>query len=100
MGDGARGMTLAELILILSAVIFFGFEVTCPKTLPRQFDREYSQSTAKLLRLGCPSLRRSVEEFGPRGRTFLPRSCPPPHVMAANRLDDAAISELEGSRIR
>jgi hypothetical protein len=59
-------MILAALILILStAMFFFYFQVTCQKILRRQFDREYFQSIANANRLEFPSLRKSLEEFGP-----------------------------------
>jgi hypothetical protein len=59
-------MILAALILILStALFFFYFQVTCQKILRRQFDREYFQSIANANRLEFPSLRKSLEEFGP-----------------------------------
>jgi hypothetical protein len=58
-------MVLAALILILStAMFFFCFQVTCQKILRRQFDREYFQSVANVIRLEFPSLRKSLEEFG------------------------------------
>jgi hypothetical protein len=59
-------MIVAVLILILStALFFFYFQVTCQKILRRQFDREYFQSIANANRLEFPSLRKSLEEFGP-----------------------------------
>jgi hypothetical protein len=59
-------MILAALILILStALFFFYFQVACQKILRRQFDREYFQSIANANRLEFPSLRKSLEEFGP-----------------------------------
>jgi hypothetical protein len=59
-------MIVAALILILStALFFFYFQVTCQKILRRQFDREYFQSIANANRLEFPSLRKSLEEFGP-----------------------------------
>jgi hypothetical protein len=59
-------MILAALILILStAMFFFYFQVTCQRILRRQFDREYFQSIANANRLEFPSLRKSLEEFGP-----------------------------------
>ena len=70
-------MILAALILILSmAMFFFYFQVTCEKILRRQFDREYSQSLATMIRLEFPSLQKSLEESGtsvdyPRLRTML-----------------------------
>jgi len=59
-------MIVAVLILILStALFFFYFQVTCQKVLRRQFDREYFRSIANANRLEFPSLRKSLEEFGP-----------------------------------
>jgi hypothetical protein len=59
-------MIAAALILMLStALFFFYFQVTCQKILRRQFDREYFQSIAHANRLEFPSLRKSLEEFGP-----------------------------------
>jgi hypothetical protein len=59
-------MIATALILILStALFFFYFQVTCQKILRRQFDREYFQSIANANRLEFPSLRKSLEEFGP-----------------------------------
>jgi hypothetical protein len=59
-------MILAALILILSTALFFFYlQVTCQKILRRQFDREYFQSIANANRLEFPSLRKSLEEFGP-----------------------------------
>jgi hypothetical protein len=46
------------------AMFFFYFQVTCQKILRRQFDREYFQSIANVIRLEFPSLRKSLEEFG------------------------------------
>jgi len=58
-------MIVAMLILILStALFFFYFQVTCPRILRRQFDREYFKSIANANRLEFPSLRKSLEEFG------------------------------------
>jgi hypothetical protein len=58
-------MILAWLILVLSmAIFFFYFQVTCQKILRRQFDREYSQSIANVIRLEFPTLRKSLEGFG------------------------------------
>ncbi len=59
-------MIVAVLILILSvAMFFFYFQVTCQKILRRQFDREYFQSIVNANRFEFPSLRKSLEEFGP-----------------------------------
>jgi hypothetical protein len=59
-------MILAALILILStAMFFFYFQVTCQRILRREFDREYFQSIANANRLEFPSLRKSLEDFGP-----------------------------------
>ena len=58
-------MILAWLILALSlAMFFFYFQATCLKILRRQFDQEYFQSIANVIRLEFPSLRKSLEEFG------------------------------------
>ena len=57
-------MILAWLILVLSmAIFFFYFQVTCQKILRRQFERDYFQSIASVVRLEFPSLRKSLEEF-------------------------------------
>jgi hypothetical protein len=58
-------MILATLILVLStAIFFFYFQATCQKILRRQFERDYFQSIASVIRLEFPSLRKSLEEFG------------------------------------
>jgi hypothetical protein len=58
-------MILAWLILALSlAMVFFYFQATCQKILRRQFERDYFQSIASVVRLEFPSLRKSLEEFG------------------------------------
>jgi hypothetical protein len=58
-------MILVSLVLTLSAAtFFFYFQVTCQKILHRQFDREYFQSVAKVMRLEFPALRKSLEECG------------------------------------
>ena len=58
-------MIFAWLILVLSmAIFFFYFQVTCQRILCRQFDREYSQSIANVIRLEFPTLRKSLEGFG------------------------------------
>jgi len=58
-------MILAWLILVFSmAMFFFYFQVTCQKILRRQFDQEYFQSIANVIRLEFPSLRKSLEEVG------------------------------------
>ena len=46
------------------AIFFFYFQVTCQKILRRQFDREYFQSIANVIRLEFPTLRKSLEGFG------------------------------------
>ena len=68
-------MILAWLILALSlAMFFFYFQVTCQRILRRQFDREYLQSVANVIRLEFPSLRKSLEEFGaPADYSRLPK---------------------------
>jgi len=56
-------MIIAALILILStAMFFFYFQATCQRILRRQFERDYSQSIAKVVRLEFPSLRKTLEE--------------------------------------
>jgi hypothetical protein len=45
-------------------MFFFYFQATCLKILRRQFDQEYFQSIANVIRLEFPSLRKSLEEFG------------------------------------
>ena len=69
-------MILAAVILILStAMFFFYFQVTCQKGLRRQFDREYFQSIANVIRLRFPAVRKSLEEFGaPVDYSRLPRT--------------------------
>ena len=68
-------MILATLILILStAAFFFHFQVTCEKILRRQFERDYFQSIASVIRLEFPSFRKSLEEFGaPADYSRLPK---------------------------
>jgi hypothetical protein len=58
------------------AMFLFYYQVTCQKILRRQFDRQYFQSIADMIRLEFPSLRKSLEESGasvdyPRLRTML-----------------------------
>jgi hypothetical protein len=61
----ARVMILAGLILILAAAMsFFYLQVTCQRILRRQFEREYFQSIANVIRLEFPSLRKALEDFG------------------------------------
>ena len=69
-------MILAWLILILSlAMFFFYFQATCQKILRRQFEREYFQSIANVIRLEFPSLRKSLEDLGaPVDYSRLPRT--------------------------
>jgi hypothetical protein len=56
---------LSWVILALAlAMVFFNFQATCLKILRRQFDQEYFQSIANVIRLEFPSLRKSLEEFG------------------------------------
>jgi len=58
-------MILAWLILALSlAMVFFYFQATCQKILRRQFERDYFQSIASVVRLEFPSLRKSLAEMG------------------------------------
>ena len=58
-------MILSCLVLILSmAMVFFYFQATCQRILRRQFDQEYFQSIASVIRLEFPSLRKSLEESG------------------------------------
>jgi hypothetical protein len=58
-------MTIATIILILSAALFcFYFQVTCQKILRRQFDQEYFQSIATANRLEFLSLRESLQGLG------------------------------------
>ncbi len=58
-------MILSWLILTLSlAIVFFYFQATCQRILRQQFEREYFQSIAKVIRLEFPSLRKSLPELG------------------------------------
>jgi len=58
-------MILSWLILALSlAMVFFYFQVTCQRILRQQFEREYFQYIAKVIRLEFPSLRKSLVEVG------------------------------------
>ena len=58
-------MILSWLILALSlAMVFFYFQATCQRILRQQFEREYFQSIAKVIRLEFPSLRKSLVEVG------------------------------------
>jgi len=58
-------MILAALILILStATFFFYLQVTCQMVLRKQFERDYFQSIASVIRLEFPSLRMSLAELG------------------------------------
>ena len=58
-------MILSSLILTLSlAIDFFYFQATCQKILSRQFDREYSQSIARVVRLEFPTLQKSLDDIG------------------------------------
>jgi hypothetical protein len=43
---------------------FFYFQATCQRILRRQFERDYFQSIANVIRLEFPSLRRSLDDFG------------------------------------
>ena len=68
-------MILATLILVLStAIFFFYFQVTCQRILRRQFERDYFQSVANVIRLEFPALRTSLAGFGtPVDYSRLPR---------------------------
>ena len=58
-------MILSWLILALSlAMVFFYFQATCQRILRRQFEREYFQIIADVIRLEFPSLRKSLAELG------------------------------------
>ena len=58
-------MILSWLILALSlATVFFYFQATCQRVLRQQFERDYFQSIAKVIRLEFPSLRESLAEVG------------------------------------
>jgi len=58
-------MIVSSLILTLSlAMVFFYFQATCQRILRQQFEREYFQSIAKVIRLEFPSLQRSLAEVG------------------------------------
>ena len=58
-------MIQAWLIFILSvAMFFFYFQATCQKILRRQFEREYFESIASVIRLEFPSIRKSLEGHG------------------------------------
>lgn len=56
-------MIVAALIFTLStAMFFFYFQNTCQMALRRQFDREYVESIAGVLRLEFPAVRKSLED--------------------------------------
>ena len=58
-------MIVSWLILALSvAMLFFYFQATCLRILRRQFERDYFQSIASVVRLEFPSLRKSLAEMG------------------------------------
>ena len=58
---------LSWLILALSMAMFcFYFQATCQKILGRQFEREYFQSIANVIRLEFPSLRQALADPGAR----------------------------------
>jgi len=56
-------MIVAALILTLStAMFFFYFQNTCQRVLRRQFEREYFESIAEVMRLEFPAVRKSLDE--------------------------------------
>ena len=58
-------MILSCLILTLSmAMFFFYFQAACQKILRRQFEREYFQSIANVIRLEFPSLEKALANPG------------------------------------
>jgi len=58
-------MIVSWLILALSlAMVFFYFQATCQRILRRQFERDYFQSIANVIRLEFPSLRKSLDDSG------------------------------------
>jgi len=69
-------MIIAATIIILStAMFFFYFQTTCQKILRRQFEQEYFQSIAKLIRLEFPYLQKSLVGVGtPVDHSRLPRT--------------------------
>ena len=57
-------MILSWLILALSlAMVFFYFQTTCQRILRQQFEREYFQTIANVIRLEFPSIRKSLAEL-------------------------------------
>ena len=69
-------MILSWLILALSlAMVFFYFQATCQWILRQQFEREYFQSIANMIRLEFPSIRKSLAELRtPVDYSRLPRA--------------------------
>jgi hypothetical protein len=68
-------MILAAPVLILSAVFFFCFQITCQRILGRQHEQEYFQPTAKMIHLEFPSLQKLLEEGGgPADYSRLPKT--------------------------
>ena len=58
-------MILSCLILALSmAMFFFYFQATCQEILRRQFEQEYFQSIASVIRLEFPSLQKALADPG------------------------------------
>jgi len=58
-------MIVSWLILALSlAMVFFYFQATCQRILRRQFERDYFQSIANVIRLEFPSVREALAESG------------------------------------
>jgi len=58
-------MSLAALVLILSAALFFFyFQTTCQRILRRQFEREYFRSIVAAHRLEFLALQTSLEVYG------------------------------------
>lgn len=56
-------MIVAAIILTLSAAMFFFyFQNTCQMALRRQFEREYFQSIAEVMRLEFSAVRRSLDD--------------------------------------
>ena len=53
-------MIPATLLVMLTIMMFVGFQVACRKTLRREFDREYSQPVINATRLEFRALRQSL----------------------------------------
>jgi len=57
-------MILATLFLLLLTATFFFFQITCPRILHQQFDREYFRCIVNAHLLEFPGLQKSLQEVG------------------------------------